>query len=45
MSNIFKRKFVALDISAKTYMSWALNVEIHLDAMGLADTIKNDNQA
>ncbi|XP_047264595.1 uncharacterized protein LOC107855954 [Capsicum annuum] len=45
MSNISKREFVVLDISGKTYMSWALDAEIHLDAMGMADTIKNENQA
>ncbi|KAM3379318.1 hypothetical protein P3S68_011732 [Capsicum galapagoense] len=45
MSNISKCEFVVLDISGKTYMSWALDVEIHLDATGLTDTIKNENQA
>ncbi|XP_019235923.1 PREDICTED: uncharacterized protein LOC109216238 [Nicotiana attenuata] len=45
MSNISKIEFVALDISGKSYMSWVLDAEIHLDAMGLADTIKDKNQA
>lgn len=45
MLNISKHKFVSLDISGKTYMSWTLDVEIHLNAMSLEDTIKNDNQA
>ncbi|XP_049360088.1 uncharacterized protein LOC125824782 [Solanum verrucosum] len=45
MSSISKLKFVALDISGKGYSSWILDVEIHLDAMGLADTIKDNNQA
>ena len=26
-------------------MSWALDAEIHLNAMGLTDSIKNDNKA
>ncbi|XP_019241447.1 PREDICTED: uncharacterized protein LOC109221412 [Nicotiana attenuata] len=45
MSNISKLEFVALDILGKSYMSWVLDAEIHLDAMGLADTIKDKNQA
>ncbi|XP_070057696.1 uncharacterized protein [Nicotiana tomentosiformis] len=44
MSNLSKLEFVALDISGKSYMSWVRNVEIHLDAMGLADTTKDKNQ-
>ncbi|KAH0679397.1 hypothetical protein KY284_020482 [Solanum tuberosum] len=45
MSNISKLEFVALDISGKGYSSWILDGEIHLDAMGLVDTIKDNNQA
>jgi len=45
MSNIFKLEFLALDISGKGYLSWVLDAEIHLDAMGLADTIQEKNQA
>ncbi|XP_019233588.1 PREDICTED: uncharacterized protein LOC109214152 [Nicotiana attenuata] len=45
MSNLSKLEFVALDISGKSYMSWVLDAEIHLDAMDLADTIKDKNQA
>ena len=45
MSNLSKREFVALDISGKAYLSWALDAEIHLNAMGLADTIQDKNQA
>ncbi|XP_019251173.1 PREDICTED: uncharacterized protein LOC109230100 [Nicotiana attenuata] len=45
MSNLSKLEFVALDILGKSYMSWVLDAEIHLDAMGLADTIKDKNQA
>ncbi|XP_059277738.1 uncharacterized protein LOC132031878 [Lycium ferocissimum] len=45
MANLSIREFVALDISGKSYLSWVLDAEIHLDAMGLADTIKDKNQA
>ncbi|XP_019263009.1 PREDICTED: uncharacterized protein LOC109240783 [Nicotiana attenuata] len=45
MSNLSKLEFVALDILGKSYMSWVLDAEIYLDAMGLADAIKDKNQA
>ncbi|XP_070013695.1 uncharacterized protein [Nicotiana sylvestris] len=45
MSNLSKLEFVPLDISGKSYISWVLDAEIHLDAMGLEDTIKDKNQA
>ncbi|KAK9677329.1 hypothetical protein RND81_11G136700 [Saponaria officinalis] len=35
MSNIAKLEFVALDITGKNYLSWVLDVEIHLDAKGI----------
>ena len=44
MSNLTKLEFVALDITGKNYLSWILDAEIHLDAMGLGDTIKDGNQ-
>ena len=43
MSNLSKLEFVALDITGKNYLSWVLNAEIHLDARGLGDTIKQEN--
>ena len=43
MSNLAKLEFVALDISGKNYLSWILDVEIHLDAMNLGNTIKEGN--
>ena len=43
MSNLAKLEFVALDILGKNYLSWALYVEIHLDAMNLGNTIKEGN--
>ena len=45
MSNLTKLEFVALDISGKNYLSWILDVEIHLEAMNLGDTIKDGNKA
>ncbi|XP_059281047.1 uncharacterized protein LOC132034693 [Lycium ferocissimum] len=43
MSNLSKLEFVALDISGKNYLSWVLNVEIHLDSKGLGATITQGN--
>ncbi|KAK6115399.1 hypothetical protein DH2020_007668 [Rehmannia glutinosa] len=45
MANLAKLDFIALDIAGKNYMSWALDAEIHLDAKGLGDTIKEGNSA
>ena len=45
MSNLSKLEFVALDITGKYYLSWTLDVEIHLDVMNLGDAIKKGNQA
>ena len=45
MPNVTKLEFVALDISRRNYLSWILDVEIHLDAMNLGNTIKEGNQA
>ena len=45
MTNITKLEFVAFDISGKNYLSWILDVEIHLHAMELGNTIKEGNTA
>ncbi|KAJ3692124.1 hypothetical protein LUZ60_012474 [Juncus effusus] len=45
MANLTKLEFVALDISGNNYLSWILDAKIHLDAMGLGDTIKAGNKA
>ncbi|XP_070035736.1 uncharacterized protein [Nicotiana tomentosiformis] len=45
MTDIIKRKFVAIEISGKNYMTWVLDDEIHLDAMGLGEAIKYTNKA
>ena len=39
MSNLAKFEFVALDISSKNYLFWILDVEIHVDAIKLENTI------
>ena len=44
MSNLTKLEFVALDITSKNYLSWILNAEIHLDAMGIGDIIKEESE-
>jgi hypothetical protein len=43
MSNLTKLEFVALDISGKNYLSWILDIEIHLEAMNLGETIRDGN--
>ncbi|KAK9688838.1 hypothetical protein RND81_09G014600 [Saponaria officinalis] len=45
MSNLAKLDFVALDISGNNYLPWVLDAEIHLDANGLGETIKEGNTA
>jgi hypothetical protein len=43
MSNLTKLEFVALDISDKNYLLWILDVEIHLEARKLGETLKDGN--
>ena len=43
MANLAKQEFIALEVSGKNYMSWTLDAELHLGAMGLEDTIKMRN--
>ncbi|XP_074361486.1 uncharacterized protein LOC141701742 [Apium graveolens] len=40
MSNLTKLESNALDITGNNYLTWILDAEIHLNAMGLGDTIK-----
>ncbi|XP_040935307.1 uncharacterized protein [Gossypium hirsutum] len=44
MSNLTKLEFVALDITGNNYLSWVLDAEIHLDAKGLGEAIKEGNE-
>lgn len=43
MANLTKLDFVALDVTGKNYLSWILDAEMHLAAMGLGDTIVQNN--
>ncbi|GJW55756.1 hypothetical protein Tco_0099841 [Tanacetum coccineum] len=43
-NNIAKLAFLALDITGKNYLSWVLDAEIHLDANGIGNTIKEGNE-
>ena len=45
MSNLTKLEFVVLYSLGENYLSWVLDAEIHLDAMGLGDSIKEENKA
>ncbi|KAL5578536.1 hypothetical protein UlMin_020235 [Ulmus minor] len=42
MSNLAKLEFIALDITSKNYMSWILDVEMHLESMNLIETINEE---
>ncbi|XP_074341988.1 uncharacterized protein LOC141679386 [Apium graveolens] len=44
MENFTKLEFEAFDITGKNYLSWILEIEIHLAAHGLGDTIKKENR-
>nr|GEY03994.1 hypothetical protein [Tanacetum cinerariifolium] len=44
MTNLAKLEFLALDITVKNYLSWVLDAEIHLDANGIGNTIKEGNE-
>ncbi|XP_017256303.1 uncharacterized protein LOC108225859 [Daucus carota subsp. sativus] len=44
MSNFTKLEFEALDITGKNYLSWILDIELHLAAQDLGDTIKEGNK-
>ncbi|GAV60228.1 hypothetical protein CFOL_v3_03759 [Cephalotus follicularis] len=43
MANIENRKFIALDISENNYLSWVLDVKLHLSAKKLRHTIEEEN--
>ncbi|XP_075494120.1 uncharacterized protein LOC142531754 [Primulina tabacum] len=44
MTNITKLEFKALDLTRKNYLSWILDVEIHVVSINLGDTIKKGNE-
>ncbi|XP_018458040.2 uncharacterized protein LOC108828869 [Raphanus sativus] len=43
MANMEKIQFPALDITGTNYISWVTNVELHLESLGLSETINEDN--
>ncbi|KAI5666713.1 hypothetical protein M9H77_16566 [Catharanthus roseus] len=43
MANLAKLEFITPNIFGKNYLSWSLDAEIQSDAMGLGDTIKENN--
>ncbi|PIN02186.1 hypothetical protein CDL12_25301 [Handroanthus impetiginosus] len=45
MANLAKFEFVPLDISGKNYLSWMVDAKMHLDAMGLENTIVEKHEA
>ncbi|CAM8883104.1 unnamed protein product [Rhodiola kirilowii] len=44
MTNLVKLDFSPLDIAGTNYMSWTMNIEIHLQSMSLIETIKEGNK-
>ena len=44
MLNLTKLEFVVLDITRNNYLSWTLDVKIHINAMNLGVAIKEGNQ-
>ncbi|PIN26939.1 hypothetical protein CDL12_00296 [Handroanthus impetiginosus] len=44
MANLAKFEFVPLDISGKNYLSWVVDAKMHLNAMGLENTIVEKNK-
>ncbi|PIM99504.1 hypothetical protein CDL12_28003 [Handroanthus impetiginosus] len=45
MANLAKFEFVPLDISGENYLSWVVVSKMHLDAIGLENTIVEKNEA
>ncbi|CAM8876867.1 unnamed protein product [Rhodiola kirilowii] len=44
MTNLVKLDFSPLGIAGTNYMSWTTDIEIHLQSMGLSETIKERNE-
>ncbi|XP_056846002.1 uncharacterized protein LOC108846633 [Raphanus sativus] len=38
-----KLQFPALDITGTNYISWVTNVELHVESLGLSETVKENN--
>ncbi|XP_070667908.1 uncharacterized protein [Malus domestica] len=43
MVNLAKLDFAALDITGKNYLTWVLDTKIHLEAVNLGDTIREES--
>ena len=38
-----KFEFISYDITGRNYMAWVIDIEMHLESMGLTETIKEMN--
>ena len=45
MANLTKHEFNPLERSGNNYLTWKMDIEIHLESMGLEKTIKRENMA
>nr|GEU90436.1 retrovirus-related Pol polyprotein from transposon TNT 1-94 [Tanacetum cinerariifolium] len=45
MSNLSKLEFGALNVTGKNYMPWVLDVKMHLESMGIAQIIVENNDS
>ncbi|CAN6712495.1 unnamed protein product [Malus baccata var. baccata] len=45
MTNLAKLDFAALDITGKNYLTWVLDTKIHMEAVNLGDTIKEETSS
>ncbi|XP_048444104.1 uncharacterized protein LOC125479108 [Pyrus x bretschneideri] len=45
MANLTKLDFITLDITGNNYLTWVVDVKIHLEARNLKETIKKENNA
>ncbi|XP_056864006.1 uncharacterized protein LOC130511157 [Raphanus sativus] len=43
MANMEKLQFPALDFTGSNYISWVTNFELHLESLGLSETVKENN--
>ena len=43
MANLAKLDFVALNITGKNYLTWVVDTKIHLEAINLRETIREEN--
>lgn len=44
MSNLSKIEFAALDVNGKNYMSWTIDVKMHLESMYILETLEEENE-